>query len=626
MPASSRAQQQAMSIAEHHPEEATGAAKEMARSMSKKTLHEFAATKTEGLPEHVKKSYEEGAMAAMKAAQLGLPGAFGIELAKPLIGAGIGAAAAPSGERWRGAGRGAITGAGVSLGGNIAGGLGAIPGALAGSERGAMRGAAAAGMLGAVGGGFGAHALAAKLLPYMAEAKKQKEEQEQKAAMTIDQRINTALESLDMRLPESEVDKRVPSSDKDKDTGHTVKAPDPMPNVEVGDTAQQMSTEQKPEVKLAYRIGMERAMLERGIKLSQDAGQDTAYNIAHGARNLLGTAGGEISDAAHAVGHGVAEAGRWSWRNSPAKLLGGALGSAYEGATAPDAAELKTPFNGIGYQQARANAAKMQQNSQIAAGKNTPVFESIPEDKPETPGMEPGVEHAEPAAEPMWKRMMGGAQNFYQNLPGQQTLGTPVKALAYGGGAVAAALALRQLLASRKQKKHASYQEGFAQAYADRGLKMSQAPMSPPEPTTPVNDVQPPSLRDTSPSLGVQGKELAQGMGAGTGVSNFMGSAGNMLGNAGSYLKNTWNGMPHWGQLGVGALGGLAGMWALRRLFGRHKRAADEHPVEEAHLNGFLKACASRGINGDVVLDNAAAKYAQEDAEFAKLYCAEKGA
>ena len=55
MPASSRAQQQAMSIAEHHPEEATGAAKEMARSMSKKTLHEFAATKTEGLPEHVKK-------------------------------------------------------------------------------------------------------------------------------------------------------------------------------------------------------------------------------------------------------------------------------------------------------------------------------------------------------------------------------------------------------------------------------------------------------------------------------------------------------------------------------------------------------------------------------------------
>lgn len=52
MPAKSVAQQQAMAIAEHHPEKATGAAKEMAESMSKDTLHDFAATKTKGLPKH----------------------------------------------------------------------------------------------------------------------------------------------------------------------------------------------------------------------------------------------------------------------------------------------------------------------------------------------------------------------------------------------------------------------------------------------------------------------------------------------------------------------------------------------------------------------------------------------
>ena len=44
-----------MAIAEHEPEKATGAAKEMARTMSKGTLHDFAATKTKKLPEHVKK-------------------------------------------------------------------------------------------------------------------------------------------------------------------------------------------------------------------------------------------------------------------------------------------------------------------------------------------------------------------------------------------------------------------------------------------------------------------------------------------------------------------------------------------------------------------------------------------
>lgn len=52
MPAVSKAQQQAMAIAEHHPEKAKGAAKEMAKSMSKDTLHDFAATKTKNLPKH----------------------------------------------------------------------------------------------------------------------------------------------------------------------------------------------------------------------------------------------------------------------------------------------------------------------------------------------------------------------------------------------------------------------------------------------------------------------------------------------------------------------------------------------------------------------------------------------
>ena len=56
MPSVSKAQQAAMSIAEHQPEKATGAAKEMAKSMSKSKLHDFAATKTKGLPEHVKSS------------------------------------------------------------------------------------------------------------------------------------------------------------------------------------------------------------------------------------------------------------------------------------------------------------------------------------------------------------------------------------------------------------------------------------------------------------------------------------------------------------------------------------------------------------------------------------------
>jgi hypothetical protein len=57
MPAVSVAQRQAAAIAEHHPEKATGAAKEMAKSMSKSQLHDFAATKDKGKPKHVKKSF-----------------------------------------------------------------------------------------------------------------------------------------------------------------------------------------------------------------------------------------------------------------------------------------------------------------------------------------------------------------------------------------------------------------------------------------------------------------------------------------------------------------------------------------------------------------------------------------
>ena len=56
MPAVSKSQQKAMSVALHNPEKAKGAAKEMAKSMSKKQLNEYANTSTQGLPEHVKKS------------------------------------------------------------------------------------------------------------------------------------------------------------------------------------------------------------------------------------------------------------------------------------------------------------------------------------------------------------------------------------------------------------------------------------------------------------------------------------------------------------------------------------------------------------------------------------------
>jgi hypothetical protein len=53
MPAISKAQREAMSIAEHHPEKLKGKNKGLAK-MSKKQLHEFASTKEKGLPRHVK--------------------------------------------------------------------------------------------------------------------------------------------------------------------------------------------------------------------------------------------------------------------------------------------------------------------------------------------------------------------------------------------------------------------------------------------------------------------------------------------------------------------------------------------------------------------------------------------
>ncbi len=55
MPAVSKAQRIAMSIAEHHPEELNEKNKGLL-DMSHKQLHEFAATSEKGLPAHVHKS------------------------------------------------------------------------------------------------------------------------------------------------------------------------------------------------------------------------------------------------------------------------------------------------------------------------------------------------------------------------------------------------------------------------------------------------------------------------------------------------------------------------------------------------------------------------------------------
>jgi len=54
MPAKSRAQQQATAIAEHTPSKLYRRNKGL-KSMPKKQLHDFAATKTKGLPKKVKK-------------------------------------------------------------------------------------------------------------------------------------------------------------------------------------------------------------------------------------------------------------------------------------------------------------------------------------------------------------------------------------------------------------------------------------------------------------------------------------------------------------------------------------------------------------------------------------------
>jgi len=59
VPAKSKAQQQAAAVAKHHPEKAKGAAKEMTK-MSKKQLHDFAATPSKNLPEHVSKEGLDG--------------------------------------------------------------------------------------------------------------------------------------------------------------------------------------------------------------------------------------------------------------------------------------------------------------------------------------------------------------------------------------------------------------------------------------------------------------------------------------------------------------------------------------------------------------------------------------
>lgn len=59
MPSLSVSQRRAAAIAEHHPEQAKGAAKEMAKSMTKSQLHDYATTPEKNLPEHVEKKSAE---------------------------------------------------------------------------------------------------------------------------------------------------------------------------------------------------------------------------------------------------------------------------------------------------------------------------------------------------------------------------------------------------------------------------------------------------------------------------------------------------------------------------------------------------------------------------------------
>ena len=56
MPATSDAQRRLMAIAEHHPEKIKPENRGVLK-MSHKQLHDFAATKESGLPEHVKRGH-----------------------------------------------------------------------------------------------------------------------------------------------------------------------------------------------------------------------------------------------------------------------------------------------------------------------------------------------------------------------------------------------------------------------------------------------------------------------------------------------------------------------------------------------------------------------------------------
>ena len=55
MPSESKSQQRLFAVAEHSPSALYAENKDLA-DLPHKTLHDFAATKTKGLPEHVKKT------------------------------------------------------------------------------------------------------------------------------------------------------------------------------------------------------------------------------------------------------------------------------------------------------------------------------------------------------------------------------------------------------------------------------------------------------------------------------------------------------------------------------------------------------------------------------------------
>lgn len=67
MPAESKAQRQAMAIAEHHPGELYARNKAML-GMTQQQLHDFAATKEKKLPERAPKKKRKGPSAPLSAA------------------------------------------------------------------------------------------------------------------------------------------------------------------------------------------------------------------------------------------------------------------------------------------------------------------------------------------------------------------------------------------------------------------------------------------------------------------------------------------------------------------------------------------------------------------------------